>query len=183
MNSNAGEFRAQTPGDERRSSITRRSLITGLQGGYIAGWTRPRPRATPLRRRSARAAPPWRSRRARRAHATDLGCRAQCGRSNDLLLTRSTSSPDPRLHSRHDDRCTRSRSARPGAHTRPDPSSHPRAHTRTHAPPSREHDRAGFISNMSHQYYPSFSLFIISIKYAQLINILIHSNWFRRKIL
>ena len=96
MNSNTGEFRAQTPGDECRSSITRRSLITGLQGGYIARWTRPRPRATPLRRRSARAAPPWRSRRAQCAHATDRGCRARCGRSsylNDHLLTRSNELP------------------------------------------------------------------------------------------
>ena len=133
MNSNAGEFRAQTPGDERRSSITRRSLITGLQGVYIAWWTRPRPRATPLRRRSARAAPTWHSRRAQRAHATDRGCRAQCGRSNDLLLTRSNELP----------RSSTPLTPRRSLHTIAFRSSR-RAHTagpeltlaRTHAPPA-----------------------------------------------
>ena len=81
MNSNAGEFRAQTPGDERRSSITRRVMITRLQRDFIARWTHPRPThfpGTPARAASSATVRTTCS----NVCATLRGCRGQWGRSN-----------------------------------------------------------------------------------------------------
>ena len=147
----------------RRSPIQLAGSTAGLHGAFIAGWTRPRPRATPLRRRSARAAPPWHSRRAQRAHATDRGCRAQCGRSNDLLLTRSNELPPIldstitiahiRSQSTHRNDCVHAHAAMLGA-----PRTHALRHahytrrprtraSRTHVPATHTHVLGLFLTN------------------------------------
>ena len=146
MNSSYGGICARMHGAGRRSPIHFTGSTTGLQGGFIARWTHPRPRATPLLRRSARAAPSWCS---RRAHATDPGCRAQCGRSNDLLLALSNELPSildstitiahlrSTIHSTRRPRVCAT-DATP-AHT------HARRATHAHTHPSHAHTCAGFI--------------------------------------